>query len=244
VLPVTYNSIASSQTNFLLLFFILLIYKNPEDWKSGMYLALSVVIKPIAAIWFLYYLINKKWTPLISFVLTGFLILFITVIWFGIDNYVSFFTSPPTSRLPEFVFTEPINQSLLATMSRFSIKSGMDFLINYKGLLVLIISGLFTIIAGIISRHYSKSNPGFSFLIFIPLSLLIYPSSLSHYSILLLPIFIIILLNRSYSGLVLLFPVIILLFFNTFLACLSLFFIIGLLIKSGNTVPIVSGARS
>ena len=226
VFPAAYVTVASSQTNFLLLFFLLLIYKDPEDWKSGLYLALSVIIKPIAAIWFLYFIINKKWAPLVSFILTGFLLLFISVLWFGVDNYVTYFTSPPTSRMPEFVFNEPANQSLLATISRFSIRTGLNFLVNYRGLLVIVISVIFTIVSCIISYYYSKSNSRFSFLIFIPLSLLIYPTSLSHYSILLLPIFLIIISKRSYLELFLFFPLIILVFLNSFFACLSLFLII------------------
>jgi hypothetical protein len=221
-LPATNGTLASSQTNFLLLFFLLLVYKNPEDWKSGIYLALAVLIKPIAAVWFLYYIINKKWIPLVSFILTGFVIVVISALWFGPNSYVTFFTSPPTSRMPAFVFTESVNQSLLATISRLSIKTGIkSFLVN-KGILVAVVSTILTITTCVASSYMAKSNQRFSFLIFIPLSLLIYPSSPSHYAVILLPIIFEIVRLRIYLGPLLITSFIILIFISSFFTSLSL----------------------
>ncbi len=226
--PATNGTLSSNQTNFILLFFLLLVYKNPENWKSGIYLALAVLIKPIAAIWFLYYLINKKWIPLVSFISTGFLIVVVSVLWFGLNSYVTFFTSPPTSRLPAFAFTESINQSLMGMISRLSLKSWIkSFLVN-KEIFVVAVSTLMTIATCIASSYLAKSNQRFSFLIFIPLSLLIYPSSPSHYAVLLLPIFFEIVRLRNYLGVLLLTSFIVLIFISSFFTSLSLLCVIFL----------------
>jgi hypothetical protein len=224
--PATNSTLFSSQTNFLLLFFLLLVYKNPENWKSGIYLAIAVLIKPIAAIWFLYYIVNKKWIPLVSFILTGFLIVVISVLWFGLNNYVTFFTSPPTSRMPAFVFTESVNQSILAMISRLSIKSGIKSFLVSKEILVVVLSTIITIATCVASSYLAKSNKRFSFLIFIPLSLLIYPSSPSHYALILLPIFFEIVALKNYLGQLLITPFLILVFISSFFTSLGLLCII------------------
>ena len=226
--PATNGTLTSNQTNFILLFLLLLVYRNPENWKSGIYLALAVLIKPIAAIWFLYYLINKKWIPLVSFISTGLLIVVISVLWFGLNSYVTFFTSPPTSRLPAFVFTESINQSLMATISRLSINTGIKSLLVNKGILVAVVSAILTITTCVASSYMAKSNQRFSFLIFIPLSLLIYPSSPSHYAVILLPIFFEIVALRNYLGILLLTSLVILIFISSFITSLTLLCIIFL----------------
>jgi len=62
-------------------FFLL---KIADNWKSGMFIAFAVMIKPLAAVWGLYFLIRKKWSSLISLAITGLLVALVSVILFGL----------------------------------------------------------------------------------------------------------------------------------------------------------------
>lgn len=226
IFPSCVSTISFSQTNFLILFFILLIYKDPDNWKSGVYLALAVLVKPVAVIWCLYFIINKKWKPLITSIISGILILIISVILFGLKNYISYFTSPPTLRIPQFVYIEGLNQSLFANISRFFMKFGMDtFNVNLI-MMTAILSVLLTVVACVVSYKLIKSNKRLSFLIFIPLSMLIYPGSLAYYSIFLLPLFFMIISKRNYMSLLLSGSILLLLFYSSFLTSFYLLLII------------------
>jgi hypothetical protein len=215
-LPGSSTTVALSQTNFFLLFFILLIYKDPDNWKAGMYLAIAIVVKPIAAVWGLYFLINRKWKPIFSFTITGILLVLTTIVWFGLDNFVTFFTSPPTSRIPGEVFIETINQSMYAVFSRISLQFGMNSLFNNVNWIVLSVTVILVILACIASYKFSKKKSIGAFLVFLPLSLLIYPGCLMHYAVQLLPLFLSMIQFKDKTSLVLLTIFLIALSFSSF----------------------------
>jgi Gpi18-like mannosyltransferase len=73
-------TVTFGQTNFILLFFILLIIKNLDNWKSGVFFAFAVAIKPIAAVWCLYLILHKKWNAIISLTITGVLLIAASIV--------------------------------------------------------------------------------------------------------------------------------------------------------------------
>jgi hypothetical protein len=216
IFPGTLATIFYGQTTFFLLFFLLLTYKNLDNWKSGVFLAISLIIKPLAAVWCLYLIINRRWKPLISLFCSGVLIVLITGAIFGFDNFISYITSPPTERIVASQYTEFINQSLFATLSRLGANLRVESpkVISY---LVLIISLILTILTSISSFKIAKSNEKISFLIFVPLSLLVYPASLVYYWIFLIPFFFEILLNKPNPVLQKFFEALLFLFFLGFI---------------------------
>jgi hypothetical protein len=218
VFPGIMSTIAYGQTNFLVLFFILLIYKNLDSWKSGVYLALAIIIKPIAAVWCLYFILNKKWNALMSLTITVALLTLVSIAFFGFHNILAYFSSPPTLRIPQWVYSELINQSLLATLLRLNIKFGFDHSFDFTSHVAVILSIVLIVLTFIASFKLSKSNQHFSFLIFIPLSLLIYPGSLTYYSVFLIPMFFEIYSVSNYKKLLVFSILILILFFSEFLA--------------------------
>jgi hypothetical protein len=218
ILPGSISTLGYSQTNFFLLFFILLIYKDPDNWKAGMFLALAVIIKPIPVVWGLYFLINRKWKPIFSFAITGIVVIFLTIMLVGINNFMTFFTSPPTSRIPRGSFIESINQSMNAVFSRISLQLGMDSLSGYMNWIVLFVSLILVILTCIASYKLAKTNLKASFLIFLPLSLLIFPGSLTHYVVQLLPLFFAMLMIKDKTSLLLFTAFLLVLSVSTFTA--------------------------
>lgn len=176
------DTIICSQTNFTLLFFLLLIYKYNNKQISGVLLALAVILKPFMIIFIFAYLYSKNWKPLISFIITSIILAGITVIVYGIEPFLTYILHNPTSRLPDYVYSEYINQSLKA----FLVRSHLMYPLIFG-----VISLIFLIITGYIIHKLSRKNSGIfvwsSLLLFV---LLVYPATLSHYGVLLLfPLF-------------------------------------------------------
>ncbi len=220
VIPGTYNTIYLVQTNFFLLFFLMLSFYKIDKPISGLYLALSVIFKPISGILLLYFIINKKWKSVTWFLISSGILLIITGFIWGFDNLTSYILSPPTQRLPHSIYVQEVNQSLIGLLNRnLEIYGLSNFVISF------IYFSLSSIMAGltiITSKNLQKVNSQFSFLSFIPLMLLIYPSSLIHYMVYLIPVFLyFIFLNKGEKYLwLLLVPVFIFLSSETFFSYL------------------------
>lgn len=188
VIPGTYNTIYLVQTNFFLLFFLLLSFYKTDKPISGLYLAISAIFKPISAILLLYFMINKKWKPATLFIISSFIFLLIACFIWGFNNLASYIISPPTQRLPHYIYIQEVNQSLIGVLNRnLEIYGLSDSLISF---IYYSLSGIMAVLTIISSKNLQKVNSQFSFLAFIPLMLLIYPSSLMHYMVYLIPVFL------------------------------------------------------
>ncbi|MFA5972645.1 MAG: glycosyltransferase family 87 protein [Lentimicrobiaceae bacterium] len=220
VIPGTYNTIYLVQTNFFLLFFIMLSFYKIDKPISGFYLALSVIFKPISGILLLYFIINKKWKPVTWFLVSSVILLSVTGFIWGSDNLTSYIISPPTQRLPHSIYIQEVNQSLIGLLNRnLEIYGLSNSVINF---IYFSLSGIMAGLTIIASKNLQKVNSQFSFLAFIPLMLLIYPSSLLHYMVYLIPVFLyFIFLNKGEKYLwILLVPAFIFLSSETFFSYL------------------------
>ena len=177
------STFSFSQTNFLVLSLFLLFWRNKSKGWSGIWLALCVVIKPYMALLYIYPLITRKWKMLAIAVLTLLAITFLSVLAFGPDVFVSFFNNP-ASKVPSYLYTEGVNQSLLATILRLfpnQLKKGPLFL----NPLYLGISFILTLITAW-AASMKKNSEEWVILSIIFLALIIYPASLEHYSVFLI----------------------------------------------------------
>jgi len=186
LLPGTFETVFYNQTNFFLLFFILQTIKNINKPTAGIYLALSIVIKPITGILLLFFIIHRRWKAAMAFVVTGCLLVAITGMIWGIHNVTGFFTSPPTSRLPHSLYEQPLNQSIIALFNRNIKFSGVtQYMID---LLYYCTVAIIIVVTIIVSKKLSKRGSLVSFFPFMLCMLMIYPSSLNHYMVCILPI--------------------------------------------------------
>lgn len=195
ILPATLETIFYIQTNFFLLFFLLLMMRSLNKGGSGIYLALSLLFKPISAFLALFFLIKKKLKPFLFFCITCAILLFLTGIIWGFNNIIDYFKSPPTERLPHYLYLQDVNQSLLAILDRNLSDHGISFPI-IKVFYFLIAVGL-VVVSYVISKKLNKINPLLSLFPFIICMLIIYPSSLSHYMVYLIPVLIYFLLLNN-----------------------------------------------
>ena len=238
IFPGSKGTIEVSQTNFFILFLILLIYKDPDNWKAGLYLAIAVIVKPIPVVWAIYFLVNRKWKPLLTFIISGLVIVFLSIMQLGFNNFMTYFTSPPVLRIPSASFSEDINQSINAVFSRISQQFSLDSISGSMNEIVIFATLILIVLASIASHKLSKTNTKASFLVFLPLSLLIFPGTLTHYAIQLIPLFLAILLIKDKTSLMYFCAFLVVMYFSLFLS--SFIILATIIIYTFLDIPVFS----
>jgi hypothetical protein len=190
----SYSTVGFAQTLFLLLFFWLLAWRSWGEWPSGVWLALAVVVKPVGAALFLPVLLHRHGRVLGAGAATllgaslASLMAFGGAVWW---RYLSFDTA---RRMPFSLFAEEENQSLLAALLRWPL-GGVAPQTMYLALaLTLAAATVFFVI------RLGKGEWELSAALSIALTLLVYPGSLTSYSVLLLPALLVWLRKRQEIG--------------------------------------------
>ncbi len=183
------------QNTIILLLLILLIFKDLESKKVGLWIALGIIVKPIMMIFLGYLLIKKNWKG-ISIVFSALIILFgIAGLFFGWDVLGSFFSRNPNVDIPITNYVEIVNCSLLATILRFT-----NYDLNSHpplfNPLFLIIGGIIFFVSLFIIYLNKNDNEKWVLVYLISLALLIYPATQQFYTILLMPL-VFLLYNKS-----------------------------------------------
>ena len=174
-----------AQTNALLLLFVLLFYKDRGRGRAGGWLAIAIVVKPIALVLGLVVVLHRQWRVL--GVVAGALafISLAALVVFGPSSFQSFITSSPTTRQPLWVYSEAVNQSLLAVILRQTQISPLTkspltnpVFIGLAALLLLVSAWLMV--------RLGRGQSDWAIAIALALGLIIYPATLNHYSLLLI----------------------------------------------------------
>lgn len=203
-----YSVILYTQTLIFLLFFLILVYKNRERKMAGLYLALSIFIKPFTIVFILYFLIRKQWGIILSFVLSMVGIVLVTILIFGSQPFYEYFFHNPSQRIPYYIMFEGVNQSLLAVLTRALNNFQLAKTVYYT------ISFVLVVFSGVLILFQIKNKRIYD--IFFPLllsgCLIIYPNTLYHYAVVQLLSLMIILvhlkkINLKYLFLILFFVI-------------------------------------
>jgi hypothetical protein len=170
-----------TQTNFILLFLLLLLKKYSHKKIAGILLALAFFVKPYMIIFGLIFLLKKEWKTIGYFVLFSISALAITFFSFGFEPFRSYLFDNASKRLPAEAFSEGINQSLQAVLLRHHIIS-MDTPLIYA-----FIAGIILVLMIACSYYLLRKRSEDCVWSFLLLTiLLIYPGTLSHYAVMLL----------------------------------------------------------
>jgi hypothetical protein len=184
-LRATYSTYAFGQTGFLLLLCLLLFWRDRNRISGGAYLALAIVVKPIAAFFLGWTVLDRRWRSVLATVLVLAGLAAVTALAFGTEVFTSFITSNSVSRMPHSYYSSNINQSLLATWVRathydFSLGSPL----RQPAFIAMILA-----IAGVtfgMEMKLGRSRSALGLALGVPAALLVYPQTLEHYSVLLL----------------------------------------------------------
>jgi hypothetical protein len=190
--PSTIGTIQYLQTNFFLLFYLLMMYRFQEKKYSGIFLAIAVFTKPYMIIFSLYFLLRKKWGSILYAIYTGIILSGVTFLIFGKDVFINYFLNGPTNRIPEWVYSEEINQSLSAVLIRHGLLGHFS---NYTFVVLIVLAIALMFLFYLLKKRLYDFM--WSFLLIV--ALLVYPGTLSYYGTLL--VFIITQFFSSYSQL-------------------------------------------
>ena len=181
ILRPSLSTLNFSQTNFILLFYLLLMVKYQDNKFAGIILALAIFTKPYMFIFVLFFLLRKKWTTILYFIISAVGITGLTFALFGKAPFITYIFDNPVHRMPLSIFTETINQSLHAVLLRHNLIT-ID-----KPMLYLSIIGGILIITGIYLLFLLKRKLyDFIWPTLLLVGLLIYAGTLSYYGVLLL----------------------------------------------------------
>lgn len=185
ILRPTLQTLWFAQTNFLVLVMILLFWRYRATFWGGIFLAVGILTKPVLVLMFAYLAIRRLWRSMMGVAVGGFLASVASVLVFGYHTFWSYFTEFPPSKMPRFVLSEDVNQSLQATILRLGefAPTRMAFLFSQQSFLVAA-AGLFFLSAWLIHKLGPRGDD-VSLALMLTLALLVYPGTLVHYGVLL-----------------------------------------------------------
>lgn len=174
-----------AQTNLMLVVTVALYWKHRRSWRGGAYAMLGAAVKPLGAFFLLQPVIQRSWRVLGGAFLALVLLGAATLARFGWTITSSYFTTNISARLPHFVYTEQVNQSLLAAIMRArgdSPPPGSPLSDPVYVAVALILVGITAWLVYRLGERYAD----YGFALLVPCGLVVYPASLAHYSVLLI----------------------------------------------------------
>jgi len=81
------DTVSFLQTNFIVLFYLLLVRKYLDKRIAGVFVALAMFTKPYMAILVLLFIIKRKWGTVIYFLASAVIIVGITLLFFGLAPF-------------------------------------------------------------------------------------------------------------------------------------------------------------
>ena len=183
---------------YVLIFCLLVLawyaYKNDKNLLLGFVIGLIFIFKSISFIIFIFFLIQKKWKSLLGAVLTSLSIAVLTLPWIGIDawyayaeNFFNDFTHPSLS-----VTAYQTIHSFFQHFTIFNHQWNPTPIINLPilGKILSTLSIFIVLVYSSLKAHQSEKSD-LAFGAFVVAGLIISPVSIDyHYTIIILPIFI------------------------------------------------------
>ena len=177
--------IYAETVTFIMLFIVLLIWKEKNDNLMGLWLSLGLAVKPIMLLFFLYPLLRKKWKAFFYAVLYTIISFIITIIFFGPSTIFSFFTKNTIQNLPSTIWND--HQSLLPTILRLT---NYDFSLSSPLFhpMFIIVGSIISLLSLWLIYKIDKNKDELALSILILFALIIYPSTVNNYIILVIPV--------------------------------------------------------
>jgi len=180
-LPPARSTAWFTQTNFMLLFFFLLLVRDRDKPRAGIFLALGAIVKPYFLLLLGYFLVKRAWKTVAVTGAALLAALLLSGALFGLEPLTTFVASNPTSRVPGYVYGEPINQSLIGMLVRRDTGVLQGTLLGQP--LYLGIAALLASISAWMLRGADAIKRDHGLGLFLMLALLLYPATLAHYSV-------------------------------------------------------------
>ncbi len=181
----TQSNVALGQWNFLALLLVLSFWHDQRSWRAGAWLGAAVFLRTFLAVLLVHPLRRRQWRSVGAVAATIAGLVGLAVVCFGPRTCAAYLGTVFDGFFPPFVYTEDLNQSLLATVLRVvgSAPTSGSPLANpvYLGLG----AAMTATTAWLVWRLPAGIDwmPGLA----LSLALLVYPVSLEQYGVLALP---------------------------------------------------------
>lgn len=181
----TQFTVATAQTNFLALLLALLVIADRSSGRAGIWLVLGGVVKPVIAAMGLALLVRRRWRPIGVAVATGLVLVAVSILFFGAQPWITWLTANPTGAYaPDYLWFQGVNQSLLAGILRVTgMEPGSQPILHpaFVGLAAIIV-----VVSALVMAARRSVDEAYALSLGLVVGLLLYPSTLQHYMVLLL----------------------------------------------------------
>ena len=190
----TVTTFSFDHYTFIFLFPVLLYWKDKDSPIAGLWITLSIFLKPIFLILILFPILRKKWKTVGITLISALSICLITIGVFGSKIFFSYFKADGIKNLPVWSYTESTNQSLLSTILRIT-KYDISIYNPLHNPLFIILGLIILLSTFLIIYKLNEDNEEWALALFLTFMLFIYPGNQVMYSVILLPA-IILLINK------------------------------------------------
>lgn len=194
-LAATTTTFRHGQTSFVVLALLLWFAAESGRLRGGLALGLAILVKPIALLVAIGPVLRARWRAITALALTAAVATALAWVVFGTE-LVTRYAMRGAGPVPLELFRMPSNQSLLGLLARRGwIATGVSPLASplyLAAALVLVVAA-----AAILLRR-RREDPALELAFLLAVALVVYPQTLDHYAVLLLPA--IVWLSRSRSA--------------------------------------------
>ncbi len=183
----TYQTFYYSQTNFVALLAVLLFWRRIDSRAGGAWISVAVFVKPLLAILAVVPILTRRWRVAVGLALATLVLLAASAVAFGPGTFADYFTRDQLNAKPDWIYSQPTNQSLLGLVLRASKAScsGVQCVLNPVFLALAAVMGAVTVTLGIGLTRVREDH--WAVALFLLLGLIVYPVSQLFYSVLLIP---------------------------------------------------------
>jgi hypothetical protein len=189
----THWTIELTQSSNLVLLFVTLAWTLRDRPSGAVMVALGTMVKPIVALLGLYFLLRRDWRSVALAAGTYVALTLGAIGLFGWQRVGSFLSASPLARMPGWMYTGHNSQSILAVALRASGVGALSRPLLHPLANPLFLGLAGAVLAATILLMYALSARGdrlsteLAMAINVCAALLLYPNTLNHYAVLLLP---------------------------------------------------------
>jgi len=181
----TLTNLEFAQTLIFVVLFSTLFITDQLPERKGLWLAIAIIVKPIALVFLLYPLIRRQVRLVAACFMTLCLSVLAALLCLSRQAIVSYFVNNPVKREPQYLFgsfaAEDLNQSLLSLLLKYQHLFG-----GHANTIYVIAALLMLIVSVAICLRIGEADGDLSVAVLAPLGLMIYPATSVFYGALLL----------------------------------------------------------
>jgi hypothetical protein len=171
------------QTSAIVAIFLLMAIAAGEKNSAGIWAALAVIVKPVAGIIFLYFILLRGWSRILTSIGVLLIAAAASAIAFGVDDWIAYLRLDFAERSPAWLYFQDNTTSLLAEVMRW--KGVNDHPWKSPGLMegFYATSLLLLAVSSLLVLRYGRLQPRLAAALLIAVGLTIYPGTQVSYGV-------------------------------------------------------------